>query len=94
VLLTPFAKKIRPLFAVLTATLLINQAYVLSFLNSPNQFIPDGDLVVLFVSAINLAMFFYSLVLLWDELKWRGLKTPSAQLSEQAKRGESMWESG
>jgi Gpi18-like mannosyltransferase len=94
VLMTPFAKKIRPLFVVLTATLLINQAYVLSFLNSPNQFIPDGDLVVLFVSAINLAMFFYSLVLLWDELKWLGLKTPSAKLSEQAKRGESMWDSG
>src|SRR5665648_156198 len=63
VLLVPFAKKIRLLYVALTATLLINQAYVLTFLNSTDPFIPQGDLVVLSVSVINLILFLYASVL-------------------------------
>ena len=71
VLLVPFVKKIRPLYVALTATLFINEAYVLSFLNSPDPFIKQGDLVVISVSIINLIVFLYVLVLMWDELKGR-----------------------
>jgi Gpi18-like mannosyltransferase len=71
VLLVPFVKKIRPLYVALTATLFINEAYVLSFLNSADPFIKQGDLVVLSVSVINLIVFLYVLVLMWDELKGR-----------------------
>ena len=71
-LMFPFLKKTRPLYAVLTATLLINQAYVLYWLNvsypnaAPNL---TGDPVVLAVSAINLLMFIYASTLMWDELR-------------------------
>jgi len=74
---------------VLTGTLLVNQAYVLSFLNSANPFILSGDLVVLAVSVINLVMFIYGSVLLWDELKGRSLlkKEPPA-LNQTQQTGE------
>jgi len=70
VLLVMFSKKIRPLYVALTATLFVNQAYVLYYLNM-NAFIPSGDLVVLLVSVINLIMFLYASILLWDELRGR-----------------------
>jgi len=72
-----FLKKARPLYVVLTATCLINQAYVLYWLNAyaaagypygPNL---TGDPVVLAVSLVNLIAFLYVLVLMWDELKGR-----------------------
>ena len=66
-LLIPFVRKMRPVYAVLSGTYLINQAYVLSFLNA-NSYIPDGDPVVLIISLINLVVFLYVLV-----LTWRGL---------------------
>ncbi len=88
VLLVPFTKKIRLLYAALTATLFINQAYVLAFLNSANPFIPQGDLVVLSVSVINLMLFLYASVLLWDELRGRRpLKTAEPQIQPD-QRGE------
>lgn len=91
VLMVPFVKKIRPFYVVLTGTLLVNQAYVLSFLNRPDPFIPQGDLVVLAVSIINLAMFFYATVLMWDELKGRhwlkSLKPESDTPSQSEARG-------
>lgn len=71
-LLLPFIKKVRLLYVALTATLFVNQAYVLYFLNN-DAFIPSGDLVVLAVSVINLIMFLYGTVLMWDELKGRPL---------------------
>jgi hypothetical protein len=78
-LMFPFLKRTRPLYAVLTATLLINQAYVLYWLNvyypsaGPNL---TGDPVVLAVSAINLLMFLYASILMWNELRGHGvLKT-------------------
>jgi Gpi18-like mannosyltransferase len=62
-LMVPFIKKARLLYVVLTGTLLVNQAYVLYYLNL-GAFIPSGDLVVLSVSVINLVMFLYGSVLL------------------------------
>jgi hypothetical protein len=65
------------LYGVLTATLFVNVAYVLYWLNvyaaagylySPNL---SGDPVVLAVSLINLVTFMYVLILMWDELKGR-----------------------
>jgi Gpi18-like mannosyltransferase len=88
-LLFPLMKKARLFYVVLTATLLVNQAYVLAYLNSANPFIPNGDLVVLAVSVINLVMFLYGAVLLWDELKGRPLiKTESATLSQPQEKSE------
>ena len=71
VLLVPFLKKTRFLYVTLTATLFINQAYVLLFLNSADPFIKQGDLVVLAISLINLIVLLYVLVLMWDKLKGR-----------------------
>ena len=68
VLLVPFSKKIRPIYIALTTTLFVNQAYVLYYLNM-NAFIPQGDLIVLAVSVINLIMFLYASMLMWHELK-------------------------
>jgi Gpi18-like mannosyltransferase len=87
-LMFPFIKKARPLYVVLTGTLLVNQAYVLYYLNL-GGFIPSGDLVVLAVSVINLVMFIYGSVLLWDELKGRSLiKTEPPALSQTQQIGE------
>jgi Gpi18-like mannosyltransferase len=69
-LMFPFLKKTRLIYGVLSATCFVNQAYVLQFLNN-NQFIQSGDLVALTVTLINLAVFIYVLVLMWDELKGR-----------------------
>ena len=63
-LMFPLLKKARLLYVVLTATLLVNQAYVLYWLNVsyPNA-VPNltGDPVVLAVSVINLIMLLYAL---------------------------------
>ena len=69
----PFLKKARPIYGILSFTFFINQAYVLSFLNSANPFIPSGDPIVLATSSINLIVFLYVLVLMWDELRGRSL---------------------
>jgi Gpi18-like mannosyltransferase len=72
-----FAKKTRPLYVALTATCFVNQAYVLYWLNVYNAagytYGPNltGDPVVIAVSVINLIVFLYVLVLMWDELKGR-----------------------
>jgi Gpi18-like mannosyltransferase len=72
-----FLKKTRPLYAILTATCLVNQAYVLYWLNAyadagypygPNL---SGDPVAMVITSINLIAFLYVLVLMWDELKGR-----------------------
>ena len=81
-LMFPFIKKVRLLYVALTATLFINEAYVLYWLNAsyPNA-APNltGDPVVLAVSAINLLMLVYASILMWDELKGRRwLKTEPA----------------
>jgi Gpi18-like mannosyltransferase len=72
-----FLKKIRPLYVLLTSTLLVNIAYVLYWLNvyanagytyGPNL---TGDPIVLAISLINLIAFLYVLLLMWDELRGR-----------------------
>lgn len=81
-LMFPFLKKIRPLYVVLTLTCLVNQAYVLSFLNA-GTFIQAGDAVALAVSLINSAAFLYVLMLMVMELrgkKWLNPTRDQAQL--------------
>ncbi|MCW4007458.1 MAG: hypothetical protein NWF09_02025 [Candidatus Bathyarchaeota archaeon] len=74
-LMFPFLKKARLLYAVLTATLLANTAYVLYWLNvyaaAGYQYGPNltGDPVTVTVSLINVVTFIYTLLLLWHELK-------------------------
>jgi Gpi18-like mannosyltransferase len=88
-LMFPFIKRARPLYVVLTGTLLANVAYVLYWLNvyaaagytySPNL---SGDPVVLAVSLTNLIAFLYVLVLMWDEFKGRSWLNISAQRQRQ-----------
>jgi Gpi18-like mannosyltransferase len=87
-LMFPFIKKARSLYVVLTGTLLVNQAYVLYYLNL-GAFIPNGDYVVLAVSVINLVMFLYGSVLLWDELKGREFhKSEATKLTQTQQTGE------
>jgi Gpi18-like mannosyltransferase len=87
-LLFPLMKKAREFYVVLTATLLVNQAYVLSYLNSANPFIPSGDLVVLSVSIINLVMFLIASVFMWEELRGHPLinkePAPASQTQEKS----------
>jgi dolichyl-phosphate-mannose-protein mannosyltransferase len=78
-LMFPFLKKTRPLYIVLTATCLINQAYVLSFLNA-GTFIGQGDLVVFFVSLANTIALMYILILMIGELKGRNYLKPTVDL--------------
>jgi Gpi18-like mannosyltransferase len=91
-LMFPFIKKMRPLYVVLTTTLLINVSYVLYWLNvyatagytySPNL---TGDPVVLAVSVTNLIVFLYVLVLMWEALKGRSwLKTAPIRIGRDTK---------
>jgi Gpi18-like mannosyltransferase len=74
-LMFPLLKRTRPLYVALTGTLLVNQAYVLYWLNvtypnaSPNL---TGDPVALVVSAINLLMLAFASLLMWNELRGHG----------------------
>lgn len=91
-LMFPLFKRTRILYVALTATLLVNQAYVLYWLNAsfPNA-APNltGDPVVVAVSVINLIMFLYASVLMWNELRGRQwLKTQGAKLSQTQQTGE------
>ena len=91
-LMFPLFKKARLLYAVLTATFLVNQAYVLYWLNfsypnaAPNL---TGDPVVLAVSIINLIMLLYASVLMWNELKGRNwFKKEQVKLNQTQQGGE------
>jgi len=87
-----FLKKTRPLYVILTTTCLVNQAYVLYWLNAyvaagytygPNL---SGDPVVIAVSVINLIVFLYVLVLLRDELRGRSwFKITPIKIGESVK---------
>ena len=91
-LMFTFNKKTRPLYVVLTATLLVNVSYVLYWLNvyaeagytyGPNL---SGDPVVIVVSLINLIAFLYVLVLMSDELKGRSwLRITPIKIGRSAK---------
>lgn len=69
--------KAKIIYAVVTATCLINQAYVLYWLNVSYPLAPNltGDPMVLAVSTVNLLVFFYALLLMWGELKGRSWLT-------------------
>jgi Gpi18-like mannosyltransferase len=95
-LMFPLIKRVRLLYVGLTATLLVNQAYVLYWLNdyankgynySHNL---TGDPVVLVVSAINLLLLFYASMLMWLEIKGRNVlaveKTAETQKPEGGKQ--------
>ena len=97
-LMFPFLKKTRPLFVVLTGTCLVNQAYVLYWLNAyanagysygPNL---TGDPIALIVSLINLIAFVYVLMLMVGELwgkKWLSPNHIQAQVKTPAEvKGE------
>ncbi|MCW4005922.1 MAG: glycosyltransferase family 39 protein [Candidatus Bathyarchaeota archaeon] len=83
-LMFPLLKKTRPLYVALTATVFVNQAYVLSFLVT-NDFIGAGDPVVLIVSLINSASFLYVLALMWSELKGKHWLTPTKTRLQEPK---------
>ena len=89
-LMFPLFKKARLLYAVLTATFLVNQAYVLYWLNfsypnaAPNL---TGDPVVLAVSIINLIMLLYASMLMWNELKGRNLFNKEQVTLNQTQQG-------
>ncbi|MCW4030000.1 MAG: glycosyltransferase family 39 protein [Candidatus Bathyarchaeota archaeon] len=70
----PLLKKTRLLYGVLTATLFVNEAYVLNALVAAYPGFADlrGDPVVLAVSVINLLMLVYAVYLMWNELKGQG----------------------
>ena len=74
-LMFPFLKKTRLLYVALTATCLVNQAYVLEFLNA-GTFIQAGDLVVFIVSLINSVALVYVLMLMIAELRGKTWLTP------------------
>jgi Gpi18-like mannosyltransferase len=86
-LMFPLIKRARPLYVGLTATLFINEAYVLYWLNKsyPNA-APNltGDPIVVAVSAINLLMLVYASIIMWDKRTWLKGKpvTPSQQEME------------
>lgn len=88
-LMFPFIKKTRSIYGVLSATLLINQAYVLSFLNQPkfeDQFIQPGDPVVFTVSLINSVAFLYVLMLMWRELRGESLLSTALSKGKRTDR--------
>jgi len=86
-LMVPFIKRARLIYAVLTATFLINESYVLYQLNS-HSYAPNltGDPVVLVVSAINLLMLIYASIVMWDKRTW--FKAEPEPPSPRGERGE------
>ncbi len=88
-LLFPFIKKVRPIYVALTATLFINEAYILYWLNAsyPNA-APNltGDPIVLLVSAINLLVLVYASILMLNRRIW--LKAKPVEISQTAERGQ------
>ena len=90
-LMFPLLKKTRLLYVALTATLFVNQAYVLYWLNVSYPYAPNltGDPVAIVVSVINLLMLAYASILMGFELKgYRRLKAEPAILTQTQVRGE------
>ncbi len=91
-LMFPFIKRTRLLYVALTATLFINEAFVLYWLNAsyPNfanlYNAPYGGLIVISVSAINLLMLVYASILMLNKDIW--LKSEPANPSQTLDTGE------
>ena len=91
-LMFPLIKKARPLYVVLTATLFINEAYILYWLNNSYPFAAPnltGDPIVVAVSAINLLMLVYASITIWNRRTWlkNEPETPN-QTIEEVSRNE------
>ena len=93
-LMFPFVKKTRLFYSVITASFLTNVSYVLYWLNLYNNagygFSPNlsGDIVVIVVGVINVTMFLYGSLLLWNELKGKTvLKPETLSINELKKTG-------
>jgi len=76
----------------LTATLFINEAYILYWLNKsyPNA-APNltGDPIVVAVSAINLLMLVYASITMWDRRTWiKNEPEKPSQTTEEVSRNE------
>jgi Gpi18-like mannosyltransferase len=69
-LMFPFVKRSRLFYIVITSTFLANISYVLYGLNN-GFFVYSDNLIAIVVSAVNLIMFLYTTLLMWDELKGR-----------------------
>ncbi len=83
-LMFPFLRRMRPMYIVLTITCFVNQAYVLSFLNTENPFISSTDPVAYAVSLINSIAFIYVLMLMFEELwgrKWLSSSPTKTQVN-------------
>ena len=89
-LMVPFVKRARPLYVVLTATLLVNEATILYYyIKFPSGVNLTGNPVVIAVSTINLVMLAYAWVMLWSKRTW--LKTeppPPPPLNETTEQSE------
>lgn len=83
--------KSRIIYAVLTGTLLVNQAYVLYWLNLTPNGAPNltGDPVVLVVSVINLVMFLYGTLLMVGILRGQHMQAAKElPQNQQTPKGE------
>jgi Gpi18-like mannosyltransferase len=90
-LIFPLIKKTRIIYATLTATLFLNEAVVLNWLNNgyPSDF--PFNPVILTVSAINLLMLAYASILMWHELKgrvWLKVEPAPVTLNQTQSRDE------
>lgn len=76
-LLVPFVRRTRPLYAVLTATLLVNEATILYyFIKYPDGVNLTGTPIVLAVSAVNLVMLAYAVAVMWTRRTWLRTEPP------------------
>ena len=71
-MMLPFVREARPLYGILTFTYFANLAYILPFLNAGSH-IPDWDPFVYVITAINLAAFVYTLIVMIRKSKARQL---------------------
>jgi Gpi18-like mannosyltransferase len=71
-MMLPFVRETRSLYGVLTFTYFVNLAYVLPFLNAGSH-IPDWDPLVYVITALNLAAFVYTLIVMIRKSKARQL---------------------
>jgi Gpi18-like mannosyltransferase len=89
-LLLPFYKKSRLLYGAITATVFVNEAYVLYWLNASYPGAPPnltGDPVVLVISIINLVMFLYASILMFDVLRGRKMTSAVEQPAKSVYEG-------
>ena len=89
-LMLPFLKRTRPLYAVLTATCFVNQAYVLNALMAayPSGANLTGDPMIFIVSLINSVALVYVLMLMFGELGSKKRLNSESVKSQPALQGK------